>query len=90
MLIQLYLFLHLQQVESSVSDTQRIAWVALYDNLLARLVTFLTGVLLPVVTCIYVTIVHFSWWNAAFGTFSFLIAIASIRLFWRLPRIARP
>src|SRR5882724_1690093 len=87
MLVQLYLFLHLQQFQSPASDTERIAWVALYDNVFARLVTLATGVLLPITTCIYVTTAHFSYWNLAFLLVSFMMAVCSVPLFWQLPHV---
>lgn len=87
MLVQLYMFLHLQQFQLLVSDTERIAWVALYNNVWARLMTIGTGALLPVATCMYATTTHFSYWNAAFLVVSFILAVRSGLSFWQLPHI---
>jgi hypothetical protein len=86
-LVQLYMLLHLQQIHLLASDTERIAWVALYDNVLARVMTILTGALLPAATCIYATITHFSLWNVAALIVSVIVAVFSGPSFWQLPHI---
>jgi hypothetical protein len=86
--IQLYFWLHLRQFQPLDKDTE-IAWVGLYDNSVARWVTVVTGVVLPVGTIIYVMLARFSLLNLVAVIFSASLAFLSTPLLWKLPSRSR-
>jgi hypothetical protein len=81
--IQFYFLLHLWQFQPSQKDTE-VAWVGLYDNLWARAITLVTGLVLPFFTIIFV-MAHSSWWYLILVTVSAVIAFFSFPLLWKLP-----
>jgi hypothetical protein len=86
--IQLYFWLHLRQFQPSDKDAA-IAWVGLYDNVYARLITLATAVVLPVYTTLFVLNTHFFWLNLIAVIVSALLAFWSGRLLWQLPTHVR-
>jgi len=87
--IQLYLLLHLRQFQLSNKEAE-IAWVGLYDNIIARLITLATAVVLPVCTVIYVVMLaRFSWLNLVAVIGSALVAALSCPWLWKLPTRVR-
>lgn len=85
MVVQLYFVLHLKQFRLLSSGMHQIAWVALYSNNYARFVTLLTGVIVPVATCVFATSTQFSYFNEICTLLSILLAIWSAPLLWQLP-----
>lgn len=90
MLVQMYFVLHLKQFHLLASGADRIAWVALYPSNYARSLTLATGVILPVVTCVYATSVHPSYSNESCTFISIVLAAWSAPLLWHLPNHFSP
>jgi hypothetical protein len=90
MLVQMYFVLHLKQFSLLASDSDRIAWVAFYSNYSARSLTLVTGVVLPVATCVYATSAHPSYSNEICTFISMVLAAWSGPLLWRLPNQVSP
>ena len=86
--IQSYFLLHLSQFQPSQKDAE-IAWVGLYDNIYARLITLVTAVVLPVITTLYVLYERFSPLNLVAAIVSALLAFWSYRWLWQLPTHVR-
>jgi hypothetical protein len=92
--LQVYLWLHLWKFQPSDKDTE-VAWIALYDNRVARIATLVTGVILPFGTIIYVMCTYFFFLNVTTAIhitaviLSIWLAYRSSPLLWQLPTRAR-
>lgn len=85
LLVQIYLVLHLKQFQLSSPCGEPIAWIAIYENICAKLLTLATSGFLPVATCLYSTIIHPSFFNGICSMASFVLAGWSAPVFWGLP-----